>query len=146
MGAFYSPEARSVIDTIEAARIGFAMLIGPGDAYWSQIWVDDAAEAALAALRRAPAGVYDVVDDEPLTRNELKSLIARAVGRERLISPPSFLIRLFAGKDAMFAARSHRVSNRRFKAVTGWAPTVRNAREGWARISQMRKSETARHS
>src|SRR5262245_49274340 len=140
MGAFYSPEAQNTIDTIESARKGFAMMTGPSDAYWSQIWVDDAAEAMVAALLRAPASVYDVVDDEPLTRDEVKRLIARAVGRNRLIAPPAFAVRIVAGKDATFAARSLRVSNRRFKEATGWSPTVRNARKGWERIITAIKS------
>jgi nucleoside-diphosphate-sugar epimerase len=134
MGAFYSPKAQNIVDTLEAARKGFALMTGAGNAYWSQIWVDDAAEAVVAALLRAPAGVYDVVDDEPLTRNELKTLIACAVGRKHLLAPPTLAVRVVAGKDAMFAARSLRVSNRRFKEATGWAPTVRNARQGWERI------------
>lgn len=134
MGSFYSPEAQNTIDTLEAARKGFALMIGPGGAYWSHIWVDDAAEAVVAALLGAPAGVYDVVDDEPLTRDEIKHLIARAVGRKRLIAPPALAVRIVVGKDATFAARSLRVSNRKFKETTGWSPSVRNAREGWERI------------
>ncbi|MCI0524982.1 MAG: NAD-dependent epimerase/dehydratase family protein [Acidobacteria bacterium] len=134
MGVFYSAEAQNIVDTLEAACKGFALMIGAGDAYWSQIWVDDAAEAVVAALLRAPAGVYDVVDDEPLTRDELKHLIARAVGRKRLIAPPTLAVRVVAGKDAMFAARSQRVSNKKFKEATGWSPTMRSAREGWERI------------
>ncbi|MCG3161741.1 MAG: hypothetical protein JMDDDDMK_02950 [Acidobacteria bacterium] len=35
----------------------------------------------------------------------------------------------------MFAARSQRVSNKKFKEATGWSPAVRNAREGWERIT-----------
>jgi nucleoside-diphosphate-sugar epimerase len=138
MGAFYSPEAQNIVDTLEAARKGFALMIGAGDAYWSQIWVDDAAEAVVAALLRAPAGVYDVVDDEPLTRDEIKQLIARAVGRKRLIAPPTLAVRIVAGKDAMFAARSQRVSNKKFKQATGWSPTMRSAREGWEQIAVAR--------
>ncbi len=139
MGAFYSPEAQNVVDTLDAARKGFALMTGAGDAYWSQIWVDDAAEAVVAALMRAPAGVYDVVDDEPLTRDEIKHLIARAAGRKRLIAPPTLAVRIVAGKDAMFAARSQRVSNKKFKAATGWSPAVRSAREGWDRIAEALK-------
>lgn len=135
MGAFYSPDAQNIVDTLEAGRVGFALMTGAGDAYWSQIWAPDAAEAVVAALLRAPAGIYDVVDDEPLTRDEIKRLIARAVGRKHLIAPPTLAVRVVAGKDAMFAARSLRVSNKKFKEATGWSPTVRNAREGWERIT-----------
>lgn len=134
MGAFYSPTAGSTLDTIAFARRGIALLVGKADAFWSQIWVDDAAEAVVAALLRAPAGRYDVVDDEPLPRGEIVSLMARAVGRRRLWAPPPMLLRLVGGEDALFAMRSQRVSNQRFKEATNWQPTVRNAREGWKRI------------
>jgi len=56
MGYFYSPEAESTLDTLALARRGAAILAGPGDAYYPSIWVDDAAEAVMAALRAAPAG------------------------------------------------------------------------------------------
>jgi nucleoside-diphosphate-sugar epimerase len=131
MGAFYGPGAQNIIDTLEAARKGVALLAGPGDAYWSQIWIDDAAEAVVAALLRAPTGLYNVTDDDPLTRDELKQLIARAVGRKWILSAPTVAVRLIAGKDALFAVRSQRVLNRKFKEATGWAPAVRSAREGW---------------
>ena len=42
-----------------------------GRAYQSLIWVDDAALAVVDGLARAEAGVYDVVDDEPLQRRQL---------------------------------------------------------------------------
>ena len=135
MGAFYAPDAGSTLDMLGLARPGLAPFIGCKDAFVSHIWVDDASAAVAAALERAPAGVYDVVDDEPLGRGELVGLVARAVGRRRLLVPPTLLIRLTAGRKALFVARSQRVSNRRFKPATGWAPMVPSAREGWARIA-----------
>lgn len=135
MGAFYSPTAPNTQDTIALARRGIALMFGKSEAYLSQIWVDDAASAIVAAMTRAPAGIYDVVDDEPLTRGEIVALMARAVGRRRLFKPPLWLIRLLAGKDALFAARSQRVTNRRFKEAAGWTPAISDARKGWARIT-----------
>ena len=35
-------------------------------------------------------------------------------------------------------ARSQRVSSRRLREATGWAPRVRAATEGWARIAERR--------
>ncbi len=134
MGSFYAPTALNTLDTIAFARRGIALLVGKADAFWSQIWVEDAAEAIIAALLRAPAGMYDVVDDEPLPRGEIVALMARAVGRRRLWIPPTMFIRLVGGKEALFATRSQRVSNQRFKTATGWQPAVRSAHEGWARI------------
>jgi len=75
------------------ARRGIAMLVGRAGAYTSQIWVDDAGAAVVAAESRAPAGIYDVVDDEPLTRGELAGVMARAVSRRRLFALPALLVR-----------------------------------------------------
>ena len=117
------------------ARRGLAMILGPRHAYLPQIWVDDAAAAVVAALRDAPAGIYNVVDDEPLTRGDVAGVMALAVGRRRLFVPPILVARLITGRHVLPLTRSQRVSNRRFKETTGWAPRVPNAREGWGLIA-----------
>ncbi len=136
MGYFYGPEAESTLDTLALARRGAAILAGSGDAFYPAIWVDDAAEAVVSALRAAPAGVYDVVDDEPLTRRELAKTVAEAAGRPFVVRPPVWLLKLAGGREAGFMARSQRVSNARFKAVTGWSPRVPDARVGWRLVAE----------
>ena len=106
------------------------MIVGRGKAYQPLIWVDDAAVAVIDGLAKAPSGIYDIVDDEPLQRRELASVLARTVGRGWLFRPPTFLFRFLAGKNAMFLTRSQRVSNQKFKDETGWYPTVPDARVG----------------
>jgi 2-alkyl-3-oxoalkanoate reductase len=140
MGYFYHTDAPNTRESMALARRGVATIIGASKAYLPQIWVDDAASAVVAALDRAPAGTYDVVDDEPLTRGELVRLLARAVGRRWLVQPPVWLVRLSVGRDRLLVARSQRVTNRRFKAATGWAPSVPSARDGWSRIASSASS------
>jgi nucleoside-diphosphate-sugar epimerase len=106
------------------------MIFGPAKSYQPLIWVDDAALAVVDALGKAPAGTYDIVDDEPLQRRELAATLAQAVGRKWLFRPPRFLLRLFGGKHLMLLTRSQRVSNTRFKEATGWSPTVASAKLG----------------
>jgi nucleoside-diphosphate-sugar epimerase len=130
MGGFYGPTAGSTRYILRMARYGIAMAFGRPEAYQPLIWVDDAALAVVDALSRASAGIYDVVDDDPLQRQELASALANAVDRRWLWRPPVFLFRLLVGKDLMFLTRSQRVSNRKFKAETGWSPTVNSARIG----------------
>jgi nucleoside-diphosphate-sugar epimerase len=130
MGAFYGPTAGNTRFILRMARHGIAMVFGRAEAYQPLIWVDDAALAVVDALSRASAGVYDVVDDEPLQRQELASALADAIDRRWLWRPPVFLFRLLAGKDVMFLTRSQRVSNRKFKAETAWNPTVPSAKVG----------------
>ncbi len=131
MGGFYGPSAPSTLQLLRyARRYGIAMLVGRPTAYQPLIWVDDAAVAVVDALSKAPAGTYDIVDDEPLQKRELAESLARAVGRKRVFRPPVILFRFLAGKDPMFLTRSQRVSNRRFKEETGWSPTVPDGRVG----------------
>jgi nucleoside-diphosphate-sugar epimerase len=142
MGAFYGPDAGSTREQMQLARRGIAALVGSDEGYQPMIWVDDAATAVVAALS-APAGVYDVVDDEPLRRAELTAALAAAVGRRSLIRPPLAAARLLAGEPAVVLARSQRVSNRRFKEATGWAPTVPNARIGLAKLGEALPPESS---
>jgi nucleoside-diphosphate-sugar epimerase len=135
MGYFYGPEAESSLDTLALARRGAAILAGSGDAYYPSLWVDDAATAVVEALRAAPAGIYDIVDDTPLTRRELARAIAEAAGRPFLFRSPGWLLKLVGGSDTGFMMRSQRVSNERFCALTGWEPAMPDAREGWKAIA-----------
>ncbi len=135
MAGFYGPSAPNTLHMLRSAQRGIALIFGRNKAYQSLIWVDDAALAVVDALRRASAGIYDVVDDEPLQKWELAATLAKAVRRRRLLRPPAFLLWLFGGKNVMFLARSQRVSNRKFKAETGWSPMVPSARQGFDLLS-----------
>ncbi|MBW3633939.1 MAG: hypothetical protein KY456_13030 [Chloroflexi bacterium] len=112
------------------ARRGVSMFGSASDAFTPMLWIADAATAMLAALERAPSGLYDAVDDEPLRQRQIKQALAAAVGGRRLISLPTWLVRLMAGPTGAALTRSLRISNRRFRDAAGWAPAVRNAAEG----------------
>ncbi|HWO73851.1 MAG TPA: NAD-dependent epimerase/dehydratase family protein [Dehalococcoidia bacterium] len=143
LGLLYGPESPQTDEILSYAGRGFAVIPGRADAYQPLLWIQDAATALVAALQ-APAGVYDVVDDEPLTRAEFRRALAETVGKRNLRRLPFFLARLLSGGDvAGVLARSQRVSNRRFKEVSTWSPSVRSAREGLSTaISQPRQAAT----
>lgn len=130
MGSFSGPDAPSTQEALGIARKGIAPLIGPADAYFSRIDVQDAANAVIAALDKAPAGIYNVVEDDPKTRGDLLADIARQVGRKRLLKSPLWLVRLMAGRSGLALARSQRVSNRLFKETTRWEMTAAATRTG----------------
>ena len=134
MGFFYGPTAPNSLEALALARRGFASVLGPAGAYLPQVWVDDAASAVVAATK-VLAGVYDVVDDEPLIRGDVAIATAFAVGRTTLFIPPTWMARLVGGRDVLPLTRSQRVSNRRFREASEWTPAVPNARDGWARIA-----------
>ena len=137
MGTFYGPEAPSSLEMLEYARKGIGALPGPQAGYLPLIWLQDAISALLLALTEPiPSGVYDIVDDEPVTRGETFTALAHAVGRKRLLVLPDLLMRLMTGAKYADMSRSLRISNRLFKAVSSWQPQVASAREGWALLAQ----------
>jgi nucleoside-diphosphate-sugar epimerase len=126
-GQFYAAESAHTEAMMKGARRGLMILPGAPDAYAVEINADDAAAAVVAALD-APAGVYNVVDDEPITRAEVAAVLAAAVGRKRLRTLPGFAQRI-AAKKAPNMVTSQRVSNQAFKTATGWAPRYRSFRD-----------------
>jgi NAD dependent epimerase/dehydratase family enzyme len=79
--------------------------------------------------------VYDVVDDEPLTRAALAAVLGEVVGR-RVRRLPTRLVRAALGPRMAFLLRSQRVSHRRFTAATGWTPQVRSAAGGLSTLTR----------
>lgn len=104
--------------------------LGAPDAYVSFIHADDAGSSVAAALR-APAGVYNVGDDEPLTRDEAGRVVADALG----VKPPKTIpaaLRAVSPTSGKLLMKSLRVSNRRFKEAAGWSPSHSSIRGSWA--------------
>ncbi len=129
-GQFYGYDSAHSTDAIEAVIAGRSAELGPEAAYRSPITTDDAASAVVAALA-VPSGVYNVVDDEPLSRADNIDALATALG----VAPPdapSLDLELPPAFSMML--RSQRVSNARLEAAAGWRPSAPSAREGWAAV------------
>lgn len=133
LGNLYGPHSGSPDPAITTAKRGVNVYVGRPEAYQPLLWDEDAASALVAALD-APAGVYDVVDDEPLTRAELTEVLAGVVGRSVRLMPVWFSRGLLRA-GAAHMLRSQRVSNAAFVAATGWHPSVPSAREGFPRLA-----------
>jgi nucleoside-diphosphate-sugar epimerase len=129
LGLFYGPGARHSEQFLALARRGIVPLFGRGGSYLSSIHVDDGGRAAAAALE-APSGVFNVVDDQPLTKREFADALAVAANRRRSIRGPGRAA-LLLGHRTTSLTRSVRASNERFKRATGWSPDHPSAREGW---------------
>jgi nucleoside-diphosphate-sugar epimerase len=129
---FYGPDATQAIELIASVRKGRAVLPGRPEAFFSSISHDDAATAVLAALR-VPAGVYNVGDDEPVTRRQYVDALAQALDVRPPRLPPAWLGRL-GGSLAETIGRSLRLSNRKLHDATGWEPQYRSVRQGWRSV------------
>ncbi len=121
---FYSPDSHHTIDQVKLAKRGVVSMPGKADGYWSLIHSDDVATAVVAALD-APKGVYNVAEDEPMTRRESAAVVAELLGKKKLRHVLSAVPMLNT---------SQRISNAKFKAATGWSPSVPSQHEGWPLI------------
>jgi nucleoside-diphosphate-sugar epimerase len=136
-GQFYAPDAAHSEAMAKLVRRRLAPAVGPDDGYVTTIHADDAAAAVVAALD-APAGTYNVTDDEPLTRKAFAETVAAAFGKKPPRKVPDVVARL-SGEKGRFYMRSMRVSNKRFKDATGWAPAYPSVREGWPIVAAAMK-------
>lgn len=127
--AFYGPEAGHVHELIGMVRRGWAPVPGSPEGFISSVLHDDAAAAVVAALD-VPGGVYNVSDDEPLRRREFVDALAAALDVPPPRLPPAWVVKVGGGL-AELLARSLRISNRKLREASGWAPRYPSIREGW---------------
>lgn len=142
MGFFYGPESAQSVEQLRYAARGIATALGRPDAYHPIIGIADAARAVVAALEHAPAGIFDIAEDDPPTTAQLSQAMAKAVGRRRLYALPAMLTHtLFSAELVDAMSRSQRVTNRRFKEATGWQPQITTQRAGWEEVAQAMQAE-----
>lgn len=128
-GLFYGPNDAFTQTALNTLRKGWSPFLGDPGGYLAMISHDDAAAAVVAALS-VPGDVYNVVDDEPVTRGEWATELARAMSAR----PPRFLPKWttrLAGPVAKTIARSVRAANGRLKSVSSWTPSHPDSIEGW---------------
>jgi nucleoside-diphosphate-sugar epimerase len=134
LGWFHGPGAAHSEELLALARRHVATMLGPADGFVSSIHVADGGAAVEAALA-APAGTWNVVDDEPLTKRAFADALGAAVGTTPWLRLPGRAA-LLLGHRTTSLTRSLRVANGRFRAATGWAPRYPSAREGLAATAQ----------
>jgi nucleoside-diphosphate-sugar epimerase len=131
-GGFYGPDAAQTIEMIKFIKRGWAPLPGPPEAFISSISHDDAAAATAVAIA-LPSGTYNVVDDEPVTHREFVDSLASALNVPAPKLPPSWVTPLFGSLGEM-AARSLRMSNKKLRTASGWAPKYGSVRDAWGSL------------
>ena len=128
---FYAPDSSHTQEFQAAIRAGQSPFLGDPTSYMSHIYAEDAATAVVSVLN-APAGIYNVADDQPLTRQALAAAIAELEGVASPAPPEPIQGELPGSIEAL--TRSQRISNRHFKHTTGWTPRYPSVREGWRQV------------
>jgi nucleoside-diphosphate-sugar epimerase len=127
--SFYGPDSRFLREMVGMVYRGYSPLPAPVEAFMPSVHHDDAASAVMAALD-LPPGIYNVVDDQPLTHRELVDSLADALGAHRPRFLPMWLTKLLGGPLRTYS-RSMRLSNRKLVHASGWSPKFRSVHDGW---------------
>jgi nucleoside-diphosphate-sugar epimerase len=129
-GSFYGPAVSDAI--VELIRRRRFPLVGDGGGIWSWIHIDDAAAATVAAIEGGPAGVYNVVDDEPARVSEWLPYLAERAGAKPPRRLPVWLAGLFVGEAGVSMMTQIRgSSNAKARRYLDWAPRWSSWREGF---------------
>lgn len=132
-GMFYGRGAAHSEQLMAMARRHVGFTAGRPDSYVSSIHLADGADAVVAALD-CPGGTYNIVDDEPVTARANVEAMAAAVGASAWLRGPGPAA-LLLGDRSTSMTRSLRVSNARFREVTGWIPRYPSVREGYSAMA-----------
>jgi hypothetical protein len=125
----YGP-GRSALERVaagEAHRTGLATQV------FSRVHVDDIASGVVAAFG-APAGAYNLSDDEPASQDAVVEHAARLLG---VAPPPLVSLDQLSPMARGFYAENRRVANGKARRVLGWRPRFPDYRFGLRAVSAM---------
>ena len=140
-GALYGPDA-ILAEMLKLIEKGWSPLPGDPRAYISSLAQDDAASAVVAALN-VPAGIYNVVEDEPMPRGEWAATLARAADLPAPKQLPRWVVPI-GGSLMRLLARSQRISNAKFREAAKWTPAYPSARDAWPAILAQTQTSSSR--
>jgi nucleoside-diphosphate-sugar epimerase len=135
-GGFYGPGTSVSLasDAVMAAPIRKRQfpVIGDGGGVWSQVHIDDAAAATLAAVNHGASGIYNIADDEPAPVREWLPVLASALDAKPPRHVPRWLGQLVAGEAAtLMMTEARGSSNAKAKHDLGWQPHYASWRQGY---------------
>ncbi len=123
-GFFYGPGTWFALDgdVGEQVRRREVPVIGKGEGIWNWVHIDDAAAATCAALK-ADAGVYNVIDSQPMAQSVWLAAFAKFLGAPEPPTVSEEQAMESAGPDAVYYATKLRgASNQKAKAQLAFRP------------------------
>lgn len=111
---------------LERVAAGEAHRTAQAGQVFSRVHVADIAAGVVAGFA-APAGAYNLADDEPAPQDEVVTYAAALLG---LPPPPVVGLEALSPAARAFHAENRRVANGKAKRVLGWRPRYPNYRAG----------------
>jgi nucleoside-diphosphate-sugar epimerase len=132
-GMFYGGSTPSTLAMIEMVRKRRLPVVRDDAGQLPVIQIDDAVDATVRALDRAPAGaIYDIVDDRAVSLTEIADALAKYTGAAAPLRVPAWIPRLVAPYMTRLMSMRMPLSNTRAKAELGWQPKYSTMQEGLA--------------
>jgi nucleoside-diphosphate-sugar epimerase len=127
-GTVYAADGTFAED-VRARRVP---IIGSGGGTFSFIHVEDAANATVLALTKGVGGIYNIVDDEPVTIGKWLPIYAELASAPKPMRVPAFIGRLAAGPFGVYFMTEQRgASNKKAKRILEWNLDYSTWREGF---------------
>jgi len=107
-GGFYGVESSQTAEVINLMRRRLMAQPGAGSHYVSSICIPDAGTAVEASLK-VPAGIYNVVDENPVTFQDYLQLLADAIHVPKPFRLPGMVGKNFRGRVELSVALAESV-------------------------------------
>jgi nucleoside-diphosphate-sugar epimerase len=136
-GLFYGLSVPSTLHMIEQVRKRRLPILRSDRGLLPVVNVDDAVTATVLALDRARAGgVYEIVDDRPVSLAEMIETIAEYTKSPAPWRVPGWIARVLAPYMSRLISMRMSLSNASAKAELGWRPTYPTIRQGLMSIAR----------
>lgn len=130
LAGIYGPGRHFLLNQL---KDGNGIIPGRGDYHMNMIHRDDITSAILSALSgQAPAGIYNICDDQPATKEVVLRFLAGQLGLPVPEFDPDNVPPRLQRRGGRMPDR--RISNRKAQAQLDWQPDNPTYREGYAAL------------
>jgi nucleoside-diphosphate-sugar epimerase len=130
LAGIYGPGRHYLLDQLRKAS---GPIPGRGDYSMNMIHRDDAVTAILHALSGVAApGIYNICDNDPCLKEQVLSYLATKLGLPIPSFDPAQVSERLKRRGGRMPDR--RISNRKARALLGWAPEYPSFREGYGAL------------
>ena len=132
-GCFYGPDVPMAHSLMSMVRRRLVPVVRDDRGSFPCIHLSDAVAATVAALEfGAPGGVYEIVDDHPVSMSDVIRMVAAAVGAPAPLTVPAWVPRLMAPYLSAITSQRMAFSNQNARRALRWQPAFASIRDGVA--------------
>lgn len=135
LAGIYGPGRHYLLDLLKA---GETRIAGRGDYHLNLIHRDDIVSAMLRILESdpaGPAGIYNLADDQPATKEALVQWLSEQLNVESPVFDPDYVSPRVRRRGGRMPDR--RIANEKFKESFGWSPQHKDFQAGYQSLIEI---------